>query len=100
MNRLRALAPLLVLALLGCATGSVQSDWDPEADFSTLKTYAWFPRTRPAAPDPRLNSTLLDARIQQAVEAELAAKGYTKNTVPHNADFLVAHSVEIGRAHV
>ncbi len=94
---LRALAPLLalLLVLLGCASANVQSDWDPHVDFSALKTFAWFPRTRPAAPDPRLDSALLDARIQQAVDAELAAKGYRKNTVPQNADFLLSHTVAI-----
>jgi hypothetical protein len=90
-----ALAPLLALALLACATPAVESDWDPATDFSTLKTWAWFPKTRPPQLDPRLDSQLLDARIQQAVEAELATKGYVKSTLPYKADFLVGHTVAI-----
>jgi hypothetical protein len=87
-------AVTLGLALLGCASANVQSDFDPQADFSGLKTWDWFPKSRPPTLDPRLDSGLLDARIRQAVETELAARGYKPRGGP-NADFLVSHTVAI-----
>jgi hypothetical protein len=88
------LAALLAALLVGCAGAQVQSDWDPQADFSNLRTWDWFPRSRPPVLDPRLDSGLLDARIRQAVEAELAAKGYKPRGGP-GADFFVSHTVAI-----
>jgi hypothetical protein len=94
MHPRRALAALLAVLVLGCASANVSSDWDPQVDFSGLKTWDWFPRARPQTLDPRLDSGLLDARIRQAVEAELAAKGYKPRGGP-NADFFVSHTVAI-----
>jgi hypothetical protein len=88
------LAALLAVLLVGCATADVQSDWDPQADFGRLKTWDWFPKSRPPTLDPRLDSGLLDARIRQAVENELAAKGFKPRGGP-NADFFVSHTVAI-----
>lgn len=53
------------------ALAKVTVDFDKSADFSTYKTYAWRPGT--PAKDP-----LMQKRIQDAVEAELTAKGLTK----------------------
>lgn len=53
------------------ASAKVTVDFDKSVNFSTYKTYAWRPGT--PAKDP-----LMQKRIQNAVEAELTAKGLTK----------------------
>jgi hypothetical protein len=65
--------------LVGClalipATASAQKvsvDYDKSVDFSTYRTYAW--RALGASPNP-----LMDKRILNAIDAQLAAKGWTK----------------------
>lgn len=86
----------LALAVAGCASIYVSSDWDPQADFGHLHAWAWFPQARLTSGDPRLDSGLLDLRIRAAVEAELGARGFT-SAEPVSADFLVAYHVALDR---
>ena len=59
------------MALLGSAFAQkVQTDFDHQANFSQYKTYAW-EEIKPA-------NSLWDARIKDAVDAELAAKRWTQ----------------------
>ena len=48
----------------------VQTDFDRQANFSQYKTYSW-QEINPA-------NSLWDARIKNAVDAQLAAKGWTR----------------------
>jgi hypothetical protein len=99
---MRALVVLLALGALlvagGCSQVSVQTDFDPKADFTALKTYSWYNAEQPKEGDPRLDNPLLDQRVRSTVETVLNAKGYVKDDV--NPDFwLVYHaavSKEIG----
>lgn len=88
--------PVAVLLLAACSSVTVNTDYDPGADFAALKTYAWLARKAGATGDPRLDSTLLHERIRSAVEAQLAARGYEKVAVGR-ADFLVAYHTAIER---
>ena len=76
-HRTLILFGLLLLTLPGCTQIRVQSDFDPKANFSGLQTYAWLPDLKPTT-DPRLDSKLLDRRVREAVDRQLAAKGYRK----------------------
>lgn len=82
-SRNRSHAPLLivfgalVLTLSGCSQIRVTSDFDPQANFARLQTYAWLPDLNPTN-DPRLDTKLLDSHVRAVVERELAAKGYRK----------------------
>jgi len=87
------LAWLLVLAA-ACASVQVHVDFDPSADFSSLRTFAWFPRTREPTGDFRVDSPLLDSRIRNAVERELAAKGFEK-VVDRDPDFFVFYHFSV-----
>src|SRR6201984_355123 len=59
------------LFLLGNALAQeVKTDFDPQANFSQYKTYSW-QTIKPA-------NSLWDARIKSAVDAQLAAKGWTQ----------------------
>jgi len=62
---------LFFVTMLGAAFAQkVETDFDHQANFSQYKTYSW-QEIKPA-------NSLWDARIQNAVDAQLAAKGWTK----------------------
>ena len=62
---------LFFLTMLGAAFAQkVQTDFDHQANFSQYKTYSW-QEIKPA-------NSLWDARIKSAVDAQLAAKGWTQ----------------------
>lgn len=68
----------------------VESDFDPQAGFSDLRTYSWM--EEPAQPGAaarsvRPTSDLVKRRIERAVDAELARKGYQRTST--NPDFKV-----------
>lgn len=74
------LAVLLVVALGGCSTMEISTDYNPSTEFSGLRTYKWLPGPQGNPDDPRIDNSLLDARIRKAVERQLAAQGYEKQT--------------------
>jgi len=66
-----AVCTVLFLAALGTAFAQqVKTDFDHQANFSQYKTYSW-QEIKPA-------NSLWDARIKNAVDAQLAAKGWTQ----------------------
>jgi len=66
-----AVCTLFFLAMLGAAFAQqVNTDFDHQANFSRYKTYSW-QELKPA-------NSLWDARIKSAVDAQLAAKGWTQ----------------------
>ena len=66
-----AIYTLFSLALLGSACAQhVQTDFDHQANFSEYKTYSWQEIKPP--------NSLWDARIKNAVDAQLSAKGWTQ----------------------
>lgn len=74
---------LLGISLLsGAATlnAQVKTDYDHNANFASYKTYSWI--------KVQSGDSLWDGRIQQDVDAQLAAKGWTK--VDSNGDAAVS----------
>ena len=66
-----AVCTVLFLVALGTALAQhVTTDFDHQANFSQYKTYSW-QEIKPA-------NSLWDARIKNAVDAQLAAKGWTQ----------------------
>jgi Domain of unknown function (DUF4136) len=66
-----AIFNVFFLAMLGAAFAQhVETDFDHKANFSQYKTYSW------QAIKPE--NSLWDARIKSAVDAQLAAKGWTQ----------------------
>lgn len=84
------------LLLAACSAVQVSTDYDPEADFAALKTWAWLPRKARTTGDPRLDSSLVHKRIREAVEAQLVERGYRK-VASARADFLVAYHTAVER---
>jgi Domain of unknown function (DUF4136) len=52
------------------AAGKVESDFDSKADFSRYKTFMWIQK-------PEMDDPLMDERIVNSINAELASKGWT-----------------------
>jgi hypothetical protein len=66
-----AVCTLFFVVMLGAAFAQqVKTDFDHQANFSQYKTYSW-QEIKPA-------NSLWDARIKSAVDAQLAAKGWTQ----------------------
>ncbi|QOJ31031.1 MAG: DUF4136 domain-containing protein [Gammaproteobacteria bacterium] len=76
-----AVGSLVVLCTLAaCATGSSprhESQRDAGTDFAAYRSFAWQPSLGEGAGDQP--TRLLDARIRDAVRAELVARGYVED---------------------
>ena len=70
-SRKAAVCTVFFLIALGTALAQqVKTDFDHQANFSQYKTYSW-QEIKPA-------NSLWDARIKDAMDAQLAAKGWTQ----------------------
>src|SRR5437016_8253672 len=69
-NRTLVCTVLFLVALGTALAQQVKTDFDHQANFSQYKTYSW-QEIKPA-------NSLWDARIKNAVDAQLAAKGWTQ----------------------
>lgn len=92
----KALAMLIAITVAsGCATITAQSDYDREADFSRLRSFAWM--TDPAVivpPDQDMPISALNLRrIKESIERELATKGFTQVADRDDADFVISATV-------
>ena len=75
-----AVCSVLFLVALGAAFAqNVKTDYDHQANFSQYKTYSW--------QEVKPENSLWDARIKNAVDAQLAAKGWTQ--VDHGGDVAI-----------
>jgi hypothetical protein len=81
---------VLALALAGCAGAKVNTQYDPGAPFGSYKTYAWL-ATQPGAEQA---ATVRDPGARQlivnAVDREMARKGFTRTTPDANPDLFVS----------
>ena len=76
-------------SVAGCASPKIGYDFDRSVNFSPYQTYAWIAAAQEATGDRRLDSSLIDARIRAAIDAQLRSKGYTA-TANGTPQFLVA----------
>ncbi len=75
--------------LIGCGGGlQVDTDFDPQADFASMETYAWAQRTPTGDDDPRVYNALVARRLKTAVDNALQAKGFRE--VSSSPDVYVA----------
>ncbi|GLP97120.1 DUF4136 domain-containing protein [Paraferrimonas sedimenticola] len=88
---------LMALALAACSTVQTEFDYNPEVDFSQYKTYAWVEVTEEDAEegaDTYHMDGLTDERIRRSVDANMAARGFTKAS-PEEADLLVNYLTKL-----
>jgi hypothetical protein len=88
MKKPRVFALLFAALLAGCAPLTVHMDYDPDADFSRYRTFAWMPEPQDHKPAASLSSPFAGKRIKQAVLENLTARGYQKTT--DDPDLLIA----------
>jgi hypothetical protein len=77
---------LAVLALAGCSTMTVSTDYDRSASFAAYKTFDFIPA-------PEVKNPLIRARVEEAITKELTAKGFTRSS--ENPDLLIAGHVRL-----
>ena len=94
MNVLRPLCLFLfaasAAAATGCASPKIGYDYDSSANFTAYHTYEWMPGNQEPTGDKRVDNSLVDARIRNAVEAQLRSKGYQQHSTGQ-PDFYVAY---------
>jgi hypothetical protein len=87
MKTFRAfLSTLFLFAALPAFAASTKSDYQKDFDFGQLRTFAF--KTERDSKDRLATNTLEAARIQNALAAQLEAKGFTPSN--DNPDFIVA----------
>ena len=93
-------AVLGIALLLACASPiHTRFDVAPDADFARYHSYAWVHQdpsalsSRSSASGSGYVSPLDDRRLREAVDAELAQKGYRKVGDPGRADLIVRYHV-------
>ena len=92
----RAMVIVMAALVAGCSTIETSHDYDPKANFAGLKTYQWLNEPQKLTGDPRIDgNTILASRIHEAVNTELAARGFRK--VSSDPDFLVAYHVSLDK---
>jgi len=87
---------LFAVFIFGCSSLEVSQDYQPDRDFSSLKTYAWKVNDQEKTGDMRIDSQLMDDRIRKATEEKLMEKGFTKIT-DGTPDFYIIYKYSISR---
>jgi len=72
---------LAVVALAGCSTMTVSTDFDRSVSFAAYKTFDFIPAEE-------VKNPLIRARVEDAITKQLAAKGFTRSS--DNPDVLIA----------
>ena len=102
---LRRLSPLLAcyascgLGLLAaCTTIETRVDVDTEMDFSSWRSYAWYPSGESPTGHPRIDNPLFHARLEQAIDRALAERGFHRvDPARTEPDFYVQYHLSTER---
>lgn len=99
MNRLLALVITagLTLGLAGCGTPRITTDFDHDADFGAIATYAWQDSDLTNVEESGLDPVVIDRTIRDAVDERLAAKGLRLVTDDAAADAWVVYHASVER---
>lgn len=84
----------LLLACLACSGVRVTTDYDPSADFTKLRSYAWLDDRSGVQGDRADVTSLLDRRVRRSVDAELQRKGLS-SVGRTEADVLVTYHLGV-----
>jgi hypothetical protein len=91
MSTRPVLAALMAVALAACGP-SIQFDRDETVPIPAGATYAYPPEEQDGHEvDPTTANTIVQGRIQRAIDAELAKKGYRKVVDIAQAEFVVRY---------
>ena len=81
-----------LLLLCSCSSISVTSDFDPEYDFNTFKTYRWATMKELNPDDALAKDPLIYKRVQAAVDEVMAAKGIELVETDNFNFVIIAHA--------
>ena len=70
---------LALPSLSGCASLTVEHDFDREANFSAYQTFDWMPAEARRV-DLQVRDPMVETRIRDAITAELRSKGLRRST--------------------
>lgn len=87
---------IALMNLIGCGTNEVVCTYEPSTDFASLKTYAWQDFDNSSLEDSGLDVDMIDQRIRQAVDTQLAARGVVPADQA-NADCWIVYSLSVER---
>lgn len=93
-------APALVLALLACSATyaqDVRTNYMPGTDFSKYHTYAWVDEVQGIPSVGGRPDEILDTQVKQAIDSQMAAKGFTKVTDGGKADLLLGYQLVLSQ---
>jgi hypothetical protein len=99
-KRTATFGPALVLVLAVCSVAyaqDVRTNYMPGTDFSKYHTYAWVDAVQGV---PRVGGQpdqILDAQVKQAIDSQMAAKGFTKVEDGNKADLLLGYQLALDR---
>lgn len=86
----RAVLFVSMVGLAACGSGiQIQSDYNPQQDFSGYHTYRWAERTPTGDDDPRVYNDIIRSRVQFAVDSVMRTKGFERVN-SGRADFLMS----------
>ena len=94
MRRATVFCLVLLLAVSACSGVRVTTDYDPAADFSKLRSYAWLDERSGVQGDRADVTSLIDRRVRRAVDTELQRKGL-RAVGRGEADALVAYHLGV-----
>ena len=92
------LGSALLLGLFACSVTyaqDVRTNYMPGTDFSKYHNYAWVDEVQGAPSVGGHPDQILDAQVKQAIDSQMAAKGFTKVTEAGKADLLLGYQLKI-----
>jgi hypothetical protein len=97
-NGLSRFARVLLLALVACTAAyaqDVRTNYMPGTDFSKYHTYAWVSQVQGVPTVGVRPDQILDAQVKQAIDSQMAAKGFTEIEDAGKADLLLGYQLAI-----
>jgi len=84
---------LVIMALVGCATTKITSDYDPNINFLKYKTFDWLADVDKVESTNGVDNTLVTKRVKRIVNQELGYKGYQLDT--SSPSFRVSYHISV-----
>ena len=95
--------PALVLAFVTCSVifaQDVSTNYMPGTNFSKYHTYAWVDEVEGVPSVGGHPDQILDTQVKQAIDSQMAAKGFTKVADGGKPDLLLGYQLMIDREKV
>jgi len=99
-NWVARFGPALVLVLVACSVTfaqDVRTNYMPGTDFSKYHTYAWVDEVQGVPAVGGRPDQILDAQVKQAIDSQMAAKGFSKVADGGKPDLLLGYQLMIDR---